>query len=312
MSGPGNSRGRFSLPEVGSPDQGIDKGRYRGHILIRIVRLGRAERERYASLPLLLDWRQWKERMKVQSLVTVVSGMLILLWVSEGSCTENPHYGEVVCTACHIDEEDYELRSEDPTVLCNRCHGEGPLAIVHHPLRKVPDAIKVPEDWPLYEGKLTCLTCHLPSHDENIGIYLFLRGENHAGKVKFCFLCHLPESFAGRNPHEEVNRGKGCSFCHLTEPKAGVDTLNTITFCGDPDVLCLRCHGDTSPHPAGFRHNRVLEPAIAEQMSKTQNLYQGDRVICSTCHNPHIYESDSHKLRGAVLHDYSCPGCHTF
>ena len=79
------------------------------------------------------------------------------------------------CTACHIDEEDYELRSEDYNELCNRCHAEKDPGRDHHPIRAVPEQMEVPEDWPLQEGKFTCLTCHTPSHDEYIGVFMFLR-----------------------------------------------------------------------------------------------------------------------------------------
>jgi len=221
----------------------------------------------------------------------------------------NPHYGEIVCTACHVDEEKYELHSEDSAELCNRCHGEGMIAGHHHPLRAVPQEIAVPKDWPLLKGRLTCLTCHLPSHPESIGQFMFLRGEKGSELQDFCFLCHSRSKVTSRNPHEESNGGTGCGFCHDSEPIPGVDTIYTVTFCSDPTVLCLRCHDDV-PHPADFDHSRRLEEDIARQIGSGLHLYEKNTIICSTCHNPHEFESQNHKLRGVIQGVEACPGCH--
>lgn len=222
----------------------------------------------------------------------------------------NPHYGPIMCTACHVDEEDYELVEEDLDLLCNRCHGEGPLVGNHHPLRKVPEEIGVPEDWPTQDGALTCLTCHLPSHDEYVGAYMFLRSESKEKSLEFCLNCHARKSWEGRDPHKEVNEGKGCGFCHDARPKLGVDTLATVTFCSEPSVLCLRCH-DVLPHPAGFDHTQTLSEAQAGQLSNI-SLYQGKTIVCSTCHNPHVGQSQEFKLRDFALEFRACPGCHQF
>jgi predicted CXXCH cytochrome family protein len=220
----------------------------------------------------------------------------------------NPHYGAVVCTACHVDEEDYELREEDPTLLCNRCHEGHRRMRDHHPLRTVDQSITLPEDWPLYEGKLTCLTCHVPSHEENIGLHMFLRGDNHKGREKFCFHCHRREALVKINPHVESNEGTGCGLCHDRRPEVGVDTLETVTFCGNPDVLCQRCH-TTPPHPASYQHNRLLPQKIIASLTGKQKLYRGERIICSTCHNPHAVETEDFMLRYTIGKNY-CPFCH--
>ena len=223
----------------------------------------------------------------------------------------NPHYGPILCLVCHVDEEDYELRDEDLNTLCNRCHGKGPLVGNHHPLREVPESIDVPEDWPLQEGYLTCLTCHLPSHDEYIGIYMFLRTEAlERRSLEFCLNCHARESWEGRNPHQEVNQGKGCGFCHDSRPTLGEDTLDTVTFCSEPSVLCLRCH-EVGPHPASFQHTQRLDEKQAADLSGIA-LYRGRAIVCSTCHNPHVTGSEEHKLREFALEYRACPGCHRF
>lgn len=223
---------------------------------------------------------------------------------------KNPHYGPITCTACHVDEKKYELLDENLALLCNRCHGEGPLVGNHHPLRTVPDDISVPEDWPTQDGAITCLTCHLPSHDEYIGTYMFLRSESREKSMEFCLNCHNRESWEGRNPHKEINEGKGCGFCHDTRPKPGVDTLETVTFCSEPSVLCIRCH-DIPPHPAGFDHTLTLDEGQAKKLSNIA-LYRGTTIVCSTCHNPHLAQSREYKLREFALEYKACPGCHQF
>jgi len=68
-------------------------------------------------------------------------------------------------------------------------------------------------DWPLQEG---ALTCHLPSHYEYIGVYMFLRSESRGKSweqsTKFCLYCHSSKTWEGRNPHKKINDGKGCGF----------------------------------------------------------------------------------------------------
>jgi hypothetical protein len=220
----------------------------------------------------------------------------------------NPHYGPIVCTACHVDEEDYELRAEDLDLLCNRCHAEGSHVRTHHPPGKVPKAVSIPEDWPLQDGALTCLTCHLPSHEENVGSYLFLRGEDPERSVTFCLNCHSRESWTGRNPHNECNHGEGCDFCHHEKPEIGVDKLDTVTFFSEPDLLCRRCH-EASPHPGGYDHTRALEEKYLAQID-TRILHKGKMITCSTCHNPHMLESEFHRLKDVAWALLACPGCH--
>ena len=246
--------------------------------------------------------------MRTRSMLAcTILGLLLAL---PAHAAKNPHYGPITCTACHVDEEGYELLDDNLDLLCNRCHGEGPLVGNHHPLRTVPDDISVPEDWPTQDGALTCLTCHLPSHDEYIGIYMFLRSESRENPLEFCLNCHDRGSWEGRNPHQEINQGKGCGFCHDTRPKLGVDTLETVTFASEPSVLCLRCH-DVGPHPAGFDHTQTLDEVQVGKLSRIA-LYRGTTIVCSTCHNPHVAGSQEYKLRDFALEYRACPGCHQF
>jgi hypothetical protein len=236
--------------------------------------------------------------------------MLILVFPPAPAAGKaNPHYGPIVCTSCHVDEEDYELKSEDHNELCNSCHGEtSPPVSSHHPLRMVTNAVAIPEDWPVSGDSLTCLTCHLPSHDENIGKYMFLRDYDEARPQDFCGRCH--RLWEMRDPHAEANEQKGCDLCHHGSPKPGEDTLKSVRFYAYPTVLCLRCH-DVIPHPGGYDHTAAIDSNTAKLLSAKFPLLQDERISCSTCHNPHVVDS-SFKVRQMTQTPLACPGCHSF
>lgn len=225
------------------------------------------------------------------------------------SATVNPHYRNTLCLSCHTDGQGPALINDDPVVLCNRCHGTGEIIGDIHPIRKVPESITPPGDWPLRKGFLTCLTCHLAGHPEHSEEYKFLRGGPYAGRNDFCTNCHDPKSFAGRNPHRDIVQGKGCEFCHAVRPVPGKDTIKTVRFIADPNILCLRCH-DESPHPASFNHTMTIDPERAAGIPETLPVYKGIKIVCATCHNPHIEEVEGHKLRGGMGGIEICAGCH--
>ncbi len=254
----------------------------------------------------MADWR--RETFAWAFAVTALCVRLALLPLPAGA-EENPHYGPIECLACHIDEDDYELRGSSITDLCNSCHLKLQPHRSHHPLRPVGPDVTVPEDWPLEDGRLSCLTCHLPSHDEYVGQYMFLRAPFDVKGGSYCSKCHRRESWKGRNPHADANKGEGCNFCHDGSPQPGIDTLETVRLFANPVALCLRCH-ENDPHPASFSHTVRVAPEMIPKVAREVKLFEGTSVVCSTCHNPHILESGGHKLRDCAKEALSCPGCH--
>jgi predicted CXXCH cytochrome family protein len=225
----------------------------------------------------------------------------------------NPHYSDSLCASCHVDEENPELLSYDQVTLCTGCHNDPFFSSAHHPLRAVPSGIAPPEDWPTLDNSLTCLTCHLPSCEEPEMAVRFLRGGPYEKNNLFCNRYHDPSLYQARDPHAESNRGagEGCGFCHASRPVPGKDVLATVTFYGNPTVLCRRCHDKVS-HPAGFMHTGTVRREEAALFDSNVGLFRGDTIICSTCHNPHVVESGNFKLRGnGVFEASACPGCHT-
>jgi len=240
-----------------------------------------------------------------------------------------PHFLGAFCEACHTVKptiakgapgaqplSEIPLRSEDPNVLCNRCHESGLSKANAHPIKVVPDGFKerIPPDWPLYNGSLTCMTCHTggdsPVLDpENPS---FLRGGPYETRNTICFAsCHLQEEFAELDPHWAINEGEGCEFCHSTRPDTEKSRdVQEITFKGDVVLLCLRCH-DAIAHPAGHDHTGQPDK---EKMAKNGIAIPKDfpldnlgRLHCATCHNPHA----GGETRGSLGMEI-CPSCHGF
>jgi predicted CXXCH cytochrome family protein len=231
------------------------------------------------------------------------------LEASRDAVTVSPHYlGRALCESCHTADRK-TLRAADPIELCNRCHGSGKIVADPHPLGKVPAEITIPNGWPLQQGSLTCLTCHLAGHKEHAGGNKFLRGGPAPDTNIFCQNCHKPEALKGRNPHLDVNNGKGCELCHSERPVPGKDTIETVKFVADPNILCMRCHSP-GPHPAAIEHTVLLNAERASAIARDLPVYRG-RIVCATCHNPHIADVEDHKLRsGGGLE--ICAACHKY
>jgi hypothetical protein len=241
-----------------------------------------------------------------------------------------PHFLGAFCEACHTVKpttakgepgaqplSEIPLRSDDPNELCNRCHESGLSKANAHPIKEVPEAFKarIPEGWPLYNGGLTCLTCHTggdsPVFDpENPS---FLRGAPYETRNAICWNCHTREEFAELNPHERIQDLEGCEFCHQTKPdldKLMAGEAQEVKFKGDIVILCIRCHDD-NPHPAGSDHTGLPDKASMDEkgiiIPEEFPLDANGKVTCSTCHNPHAEGA----LRGDFVGMMVCMQCHT-
>ena len=82
-----------------------------------------------------------------------------------------------------------------------------------HPMTKVPAGYTIPQGWPLFDGAMTCLTCHVAGHlagaaagqpDEPAGGPYLLRGAAAGDRVAICHRCHAKSTWAGRNPHQDA------------------------------------------------------------------------------------------------------------
>lgn len=224
--------------------------------------------------------------------------------------TFNPHLRRTQCFACHVTETGGALRTDDPVALCQRCHGSGEIPGMSHPLAKVPAGMAVPGGWPLAADTLTCSTCHLPGHIEDAGKPSLLRRGAPADPDSICLQCHKKDQWANRNPHREAAKeNRGCELCHARWPIVGKDTSNTVTFRADITILCMRCH-PADQHPGGRRHTVTMQSGREMEIPADLPLGLGNRITCSTCHNPMADTVESHLLRGLSKTEAFCNKCH--
>jgi predicted CXXCH cytochrome family protein len=221
-----------------------------------------------------------------------------------------PHFRKAFCFGCHENTDDYALLAEDVNALCNRCHASGKIPGNIHPLRTVPQGFSVPKGWPLTNGTLTCLTCHEQGHEDQQPMPWMLRGSPYALRRDPCWRCHDRNNFKVSDIHKDINEGRRCDFCHIGNPQPGKDTIKTVSFLGDPDLPCLACHEE--PHDFLQSHYASPRQPPGGSVPPDLPLFEGSRLMCATCHNPHVGESSNKKLRSAFADDAFCMLCHTF
>lgn len=220
-----------------------------------------------------------------------------------------PHFRRSLCFACHADEDDYSLRNEDVNALCDRCHASGRIKANIHPLRKVPQGITIPKGWPLTNGALTCLTCHDQGHEEQPRWPWMLHGAPYATPRAVCRACHSKTGLESSKIHQEISEGKSCDTCHLTRPRPGQDTIKTVTFIADPDLLCQRCHDDAGVDGA-IHHGNVIGREMEDDHLPAELPLLKGRVICATCHDPHLPKASGFRLREYSRSPNYCLSCH--
>ncbi|MEI6128346.1 MAG: cytochrome c3 family protein, partial [Pseudomonadota bacterium] len=223
----------------------------------------------------------------------------------------NPHWTGRHCAECHVEGKVPELKFMGDTIqICNRCHSKGsPAGAEPHPVAiLMPDAMKkiMPGDWPLKDGRVTCLTCHdarsqmyenIPLQTENKN---FLRGTPAGDSTGFCVNCHQKALFQKPNPHKQLDAQgavdrDSCMFCHKATPDAArVKEPGEAPLKAGPSALCTGCHGAQKKAHPGRADHLVAMPEAMRQAAALQAKAQGvalplenDAIMCSTCHNPH-------------------------
>jgi predicted CXXCH cytochrome family protein len=188
----------------------------------------------------------------------------------------------------------------DPSASCLACHD---YKENHHPVDFTPrNGAGIP--FPLFEGKVTCLTCHeIHGGPGNKGTDKLLHGGPYGDRQQICFRCHAHEQYALINPHlmldndhtfREVNGKPVCLLCHAEIPDPSRDGTNDVKFRADVGFLCWRCH-PPMPDPF-FKVHFLVKPSATvlenmhsseEKLRVTMPIVPRGRITCSTCHNPH-------------------------
>jgi hypothetical protein len=224
------------------------------------------------------------------------------------------------CISCHITrtpKKGDQLFAEgiDQSSVCLSCHD---YRENHHPVDFPPTEtvyVSSGKAFPLYQGKIRCITCHdqhggtgLGEDDSCGGLQItpmpnFLRGGSRTDRRAFCFQCHFQERYAEIDPHimlddngkpMSINGAPVCTLCHQSTPTQGSDRVLDPRLRADVTFLCWRCH---PPMPGDFyKHHFGVKASAqtARYMKKSEQdlkvllpLTPAGRTTCSTCHNPH-------------------------
>jgi hypothetical protein len=252
----------------------------------------------------------------------------------ESALYKNPHTS---CAQCHATEKPHPGSAllkpgTDSLSLCLSCHD---YKDNHHPVDFAP-ADPSTFTITLFNGKVTCLTCHVIHGGRGgEGTPKLLSGGPYGDRRTICFECHYREAYADIDPHimltdhdkvNEVNGKPVCLLCHSKKPDPAVDKTNDVRFRADVGFLCWRCHPPMAM-PGNFFEKHFLvkpSPETLRDMRETEArlnvilpLVPRGRITCSTCHNPHqkgVIQRDAaakgSDAAGRLRLPSICIGCH--
>jgi len=178
------------------------------------------------------------------------------------NATPNPHWQADGCASCHkmVNDKPQAITAAAIDRTCLKCHDGEHASAEIHPIARPLDVNRytLPPQWPLVEGRLSCVTCHdirsackalsdTPPQDP-----MFLRNRenvdlNNAANHDFCQYCHT--SSAKRfNPHLVLDSNQQvienrCLFCHEKVPDHNSMNRSGNSQLRFPQiVLCKSCH----------------------------------------------------------------------
>jgi len=225
----------------------------------------------------------------------------------------NPHWTGKYCQECHVNEQPKDNNAQlqfngDPKQICDRCHTKICITNLSHSsevlYRDIP-GYTVPSNWPLKNGKLSCLTCHdaIPPMYYNFPLKrtnaAFLRGSLYKNKADFCLTCHTKISLQKVNPHKQIDEkgniiAQTCITCHKSVPDTNrTKDISGVTFKESLNTVCIGCHPAHSashgPESGEYKLSDLKIQSLEKQKSALGveiPLIEG-RMFCGTCHNPH-------------------------
>jgi len=244
--------------------------------------------------------------------------LIAVVAVVYGLSGQAHQFSDDKCVLCHSDVK-VSPGSIKPTITlaCRACHMKLEQK-KSHPSDVYP-TMTVPEDMPLTDGKLTCITCHFVHPEDGMPDltedHLFLRRQTRG--IYFCTICHRID----KNRHivyENVHAGT----YKVTDRTTRIDSVS---------LECIECHdiyarsGDEPlgagtwnhsnkdyNHPIGVSYNKITSKKTHKYrpestLNREVRLFNG-KIGCGTCHN--IYSREKKMLvinnRGSRL----CLECH--
>ena len=242
----------------------------------------------------------------------------------------NPHGDSASCISCHVSatggRETLQFAG-NVSQLCESCHDGRAAAREVHAAGVIPSPVmmqRIPRDFPLERGTLTCLSCHDIARDcqakqAGTSSHNLLRGDRTHDGSAFCFQCHAREDYQPFNPHDQIEAGKPktdtCTWCHIRVPEMDSQPREAASYelrAKSADV-CRNCHVVAQGHPvASHMHatpsaqmlsymsaremqssmrlpfDRLLKYARATRRApRSIPLDEDGRITCYSCHNPH-------------------------
>ncbi len=250
------------------------------------------------------------------TLATIAAVISLAALGATSTDASNPHWTQAGCTACHA-SEDGQLKPVPLSAidaLCLSCHDGQKTVAERHPIGRsfTGEAIRQPESWPAPDGKLGCVTCHeivracKNAHGRPGANPEFLRAFNPARPLAFCANCHVETQHARYNPHQMLDSNqavveRACLHCHEQAlPHDPCSRTGSPRLRSPEPTLCLACHSmhvdyfdpghlGSTPTPSiaarlrGLQQNR----GARDLRSPLLPLDPQQRIVCSTCHNPH-------------------------
>ena len=244
----------------------------------------------------------------------------------------NPHGDPAACSSCHtsVAGRRSNLRFDgNVSQLCRSCHDGLHAAREAHPADLIPSemmANRIPREFPLDNGMLTCSTCHDvarqcktsqpaagPQRD-------LLRGMEVSHPLEFCFQCHSRENNRPFNAHDQLTAGKSktdaCIWCHTGVPDVDARPQENASHAlrSKSYGVCNNCHAVAKGHPNDGPHMGAtpsaemmwymsayeLQPRMnlplkqlveyvraAKRAPRSIPLDEKGRITCYSCHNPH-------------------------
>ncbi|MFC1856167.1 cytochrome c3 family protein, partial [Thermodesulfobacteriota bacterium] len=223
----------------------------------------------------------------------------------EFSKYEDPHEVKEYysCLKCHLtDEDNIELKSckyeDDYIILCYNCHSSD-LEKCHPINIPLEESMTLPKGFELNEDNLiSCVTCHNPDCNSQTTIRYRNIGELRRSS---CNDCHNNKGLNSVNPHLGKDNTASCFYCHKRGVKIG-------DFGMSQKFVCLKCH-PLVDHPANKEH---LKAPNSQMNIIPEIMLDGKgKIKCSSCHDPHMPGSDTHKLR-QYENILICEACHQF
>ncbi len=235
----------------------------------------------------------------------------------------------MLCTACHTSAAGHDLQFEgDVTQLCESCHDSRRAGREVHPVNLAPSAAvgeRIPPEFPLKNGWVTCLTCHDVRPDcvgrpsDAKPAYRLLRGWQTSEPLAFCSHCHASENFRPFNAHDQMDANRArtdtCVWCHSDIPDVNAyrDEAASFTLRDRSSRVCANCHPMSEGHPTHAHvgttpsaefiwhisayelqpklrlpfEQRLRYATAAKRTPRAIPFDENGRIACYTCHNPH-------------------------